>query len=361
MTTPFDLGKAFRLGMAFAAGLRARLGLALDESWITIHPNGKFDAQGKKLKGQPILIDDNGVVIGGVGGKLNGTPLTVKAQPKKTYRKNKPTSQGEKPKKEKEQILPKKLPHYGEILGEQSYKEIRESIRKGDKTAVSLYDKIENDIKFDSLSSPKSFYNHYNEAITLNLDRDKKGGSWSMPWRTLMHEVGHAIDHKCGAGLDYATSLNRGFADAIDRDVDAYVKKVQTELTKRVKENPTPAEERSMIMGSLLNRKGVVPKSRVFNEVASRLNNLFLENPLSAAAICDIFNGASKGKIYTRVGHSTNYWKRQIDGAAKEGFANLFSLALQDPSRLADVEKYLPTAVPEFRKLLKTLDGSLVV
>jgi len=357
MTTPFDLGKAFKLGMAFAAGLRSRLGLALDESWITIHPNGKFDAAGKKLKGQPILIDDNGVVIGGVGGKLNGKPLSVKAHPKKTYRKNKPTSQGEKPKKEKEQILPKKLPHYGEILGEQSYKEIRESIKKGDKTAVSLYDKIENDIKFESTYSSDSFYRPSTRKISINLADVRKGSEFEGAWQVLLHEAGHALDHKCGENRNYATSIHIDFANAIRKDVDVYVKRVQEALTRKTKEKSSPDGRITM----LLNSKGVVSIWHAHYEVAKELNDFSTENPITGSVISDIFNGATKGRIRTRYGHSTNYWKRQTNGAAKEGFANLFSLALQDPSRLDDVEKYLPTAVPEFRKLLATLDGSLVI
>ena len=41
---------------------------AMDEQWITVHPNGKKNGE----KGQPVLIDDGGTVIGGAGGKLDG-------------------------------------------------------------------------------------------------------------------------------------------------------------------------------------------------------------------------------------------------------------------------------------------------
>lgn len=75
------LGRAFRLGWAFAFGKRfCAQGVASDEArWITVHPNGRgTTSSGDKAKGQPVLIDgDTGEVLGGMGGKFNGRHISA--------------------------------------------------------------------------------------------------------------------------------------------------------------------------------------------------------------------------------------------------------------------------------------------
>ena len=61
------LGTAFRLGMAFARGLRYRKDIAQDDKWITVKPNGAEN------KGRPVLIESTtGQILGGMGGRFNG-------------------------------------------------------------------------------------------------------------------------------------------------------------------------------------------------------------------------------------------------------------------------------------------------
>ena len=70
-----ELGRAFRLGMAWGKGVS----MAQDEAkWITVHPNGTgANANGDPIKGRPLLIDDEtGTILGGMGGKGKGKKLT---------------------------------------------------------------------------------------------------------------------------------------------------------------------------------------------------------------------------------------------------------------------------------------------
>ena len=73
----YQLGKAFKLGIAYAKGKQHKLvndsKLALDDSkWITVHPNGKEN------KGRPALLDsETGEVLGGMGGKFNGKHISA--------------------------------------------------------------------------------------------------------------------------------------------------------------------------------------------------------------------------------------------------------------------------------------------
>lgn len=65
-----ELGRAFRLGMAFARGAKYRKGIAQDDKWITVKPNGE------NAKGRPVLLGDNGEIKGGMGGKFNGQKIS---------------------------------------------------------------------------------------------------------------------------------------------------------------------------------------------------------------------------------------------------------------------------------------------
>ena len=70
-----ELGRAFRLGMAWGKGVS----MAQDEAkWITVHPNGiGANANGGPIKGRPLLIDaETGTILGGMGGKGKGKKLT---------------------------------------------------------------------------------------------------------------------------------------------------------------------------------------------------------------------------------------------------------------------------------------------
>lgn len=72
MKNAHELGVAFRLGMDYAAGRR----VACDDKWITVHPSGKgLNKSGKKKAGTPVLIDEEGRVKGGMGGKFKGEKI----------------------------------------------------------------------------------------------------------------------------------------------------------------------------------------------------------------------------------------------------------------------------------------------
>lgn len=64
------LGEAFKYGVAFSEGYKHRRGVAQDDKWITVKPNGE------NAKGRPVLLGDNGEIKGGMGGKFNGQKLS---------------------------------------------------------------------------------------------------------------------------------------------------------------------------------------------------------------------------------------------------------------------------------------------
>lgn len=67
---PKKLGMAFKLGMAYGQGLKFRTGMAQDDKWITVKPNGE------NAKGRPVLLGENGEIKAGMGGKFNGQRIS---------------------------------------------------------------------------------------------------------------------------------------------------------------------------------------------------------------------------------------------------------------------------------------------
>lgn len=67
---PKKLGMAFKLGMAYGQGLKFRAGMAQDDKWITVKPNGE------NAKGRPVLLGENGEIKAGMGGKFNGQRIS---------------------------------------------------------------------------------------------------------------------------------------------------------------------------------------------------------------------------------------------------------------------------------------------
>lgn len=82
----------------------ASLGFKLfaQDGWITVKPNGE------RKKGQPVLLDDNGVVQGGMGGKFNGKHISeAKGEGKKKKEiHGKPYASQSTPKKPKAEQNP---------------------------------------------------------------------------------------------------------------------------------------------------------------------------------------------------------------------------------------------------------------
>lgn len=81
---------AYKVGKAFAIGAKYPFKKKANDAakWITVKPNGK------QAKGRPALIDSaTGKVLGGMGGKFNGKPISQAKSPKKL--KNERQSQRE--------------------------------------------------------------------------------------------------------------------------------------------------------------------------------------------------------------------------------------------------------------------------
>lgn len=141
------------------------------------------------------------------------------------------------------------------------------------------------------------------------------------PATTFFHEHGHYIDFMSCAGSGYTSMQTPDFGDALKKDFEAYVK-------------------------ATMKAHGTKRKTDAYAIISQELRGA-LPN-----AISDLFGGMSRNKCAGTYGHwNTRYWTYS-GMLEKEAFAHMFA-AQFDADRYALMQKYFPTALAEFEKLLK--------
>ena len=141
------------------------------------------------------------------------------------------------------------------------------------------------------------------------------------PATTFFHEHGHYIDFMSCAGGGYTSMQTPDFGDALKKDFEAYVK-------------------------ATMKAHGTKRKTDAYAIISQELRGA-LPN-----AISDLFGGMSRNKCAGTYGHwNTRYWTYS-GMLEKEAFAHMFA-AQFDADRYALMQKYFPTALAEFEKLLK--------
>lgn len=139
------------------------------------------------------------------------------------------------------------------------------------------------------------------------------------PGVTFFHEHGHYIDFSAGSAGGWLSLDTPDFGDALRADYDAYIK-------------------------GIMKSRGI-RKTAAYAVVAQEVQDDLL------SSISDLMGGLSKNKACGKWGHSTRYWSRP-GSVEKEAFAHLFE-ALFNPDRYALMQKYFPSALAEFERLLK--------
>ena len=364
MTTPYELGKAFRLGTAFKLGMAFRLGmafsvgarhgrsLALDDRWITVHPNGKYNAKGDKTKGQPIRLNDDGVVVGGAGGSLNGKALSPRKAPQNNTTKNTAQNSQTSSKTQKQPSA------FATSLGSKDYALYRKAISGGDAVALSVFNKAESRLKIGSLSSRRNYFSSSSGEIFVNEAGSSAGGGGNFG-ESLSHETGHAIDWLLSPTRWFSFD-NTGFKDTILDDARNYVNSKLLEMKKDFSSLPRDEYLRKYKSFEVQNSSLAPTKREAYAEVTTDLYSepRDRDNYLTCGVISDIFGGATRNKAHGGIGHSASYWS-QPENLAIEAFANLFSISLHCPKQMQRVERYFPNSVKHFKKILQDMEKKL--
>ncbi len=203
--------------------------------------------------------------------------------------------------------------------------------------ALAVWNKFESHINIaDYRASGGAYYPHQNH-IKYNLERDKKNplGEHS----TLFHEIGHLFDANAGAAVKgnpgYTwykfSSLYKGgeFDRILLEEASEHVDRALRELKK-------------------IDR--TARKGQAYAAVVRELRSL----PVSARGdISDIFEGATKGKIQSGIGHGASYWKSH--NVSSEAFAEMYSAIVVNPESLKLIKQYFPRSYDFFLEMLREM------
>lgn len=182
---------------------------------------------------------------------------------------------------------------------------------------------------------------HDGTEARLNMEYVSKGDQINTPYQTFFHENGHGIDGRMGKPkgpynfcYHYSADYNVGKEQARKLFGKWSIEWIP------VTEFPKDFKFRKAMAYNLIMR-----------QMRSRTDRT------SIADLCDIMEGATKGKIKCVAGHGVSYWKQRTvdgveDGLATEAFAEFTSNLITNQEGRKTLEKYLPTASSVYKKMI---------
>lgn len=189
----------------------------------------------------------------------------------------------------------------------------------GNQTAQAVFERyVQPGSVADGAFSGTPHFDSRIQKVKMNFAADMKDPRG--PATTFFHEHGHFVDFTSCAGSGYTSLQTPDFGDALKKDFEAYVK-------------------------ATMKANGTRKKTDAYTIIARELMDA------DHNAISDLFGGLSRNKARGNYGHATRYWT-YYGMLEKEAFAHMFA-AQFDAGRYSLMQKYFPTALAEFEKLLK--------
>ena len=293
--------------MKYAVVQDGKIYIADEEHWITV--------RGDDGRGQHVLINENGDIISGLGGKFKNLRELHKND--RNYESG--LSKG---------------------LGRQHYDAVRRRIEacKNEKFK-SFWKSAESKIEVGDAHHTGTSHCS-GEKIFVNIDKDAdKAEWWKRPYETTIHESGHAIDRAFSpaAGTTFSVRYKNGlFAKTILSEVEERMNEARAELRK-YHSNPS--------------------RVRAYKEFYTDIQRNY--KTIAWGNISDILEAATKGTI--GYGHGTDYWRR-VDrvhgtnaGLAIEAFAEMTAATAVNPKALAAIKQYLPKSYAVYEEMIEEI------
>lgn len=171
-------------------------------------------------------------------------------------------------------------------------------------------------IAFETLTTQSrvAFYDPDTQKITLNAAADALNPQGN--WATLMHEAGHAIDHRVGR-----PSSEASFALAIRADAQSY-------------------------QDGLKDKHPSLSSAQLRRRAAAELHGPEM------SSVSDLMGGASNNRYVGSYQHQDDYWVRDSKKLAREAFAHFFEAA-SDRERRTTLERYFPETAKVYDELIR--------
>jgi SPP1 gp7 family putative phage head morphogenesis protein len=208
---------------------------------------------------------------------------------------------------------------------------------------------------------PKTaYFTSYNNKISLYMGCASSNPLG--PGKTILHEHGHALDYAIGVACGYgkeiseALEFGKGVAKELQRklfkEADQFIKKndsifpfyYDTSDKRRDYFRAKFIKGCKLPNGEFLSETVTMPFATL--ETATKK----IRHSQESAAISDIINGVSRGKMSLGYGHSNSYWN--FNSIGWESFTHFGTLSESD-SGLAFLKKYLAEQLDQWKQMIK--------
>lgn len=182
------------------------------------------------------------------------------------------------------------------------------------------------------------------------------------PGKTILHEHGHALDYAIGVACGYGKEISetmefgKGVAKELQRklfkEADQFIKKNGSIFPFYYDTSDKRRDylRAKFIEGYKLPNGEVLPEAvrMTFATLETATNEI--RHSQESAAISDIINGVSRGKLSLGYGHSDSYWN--FDSIGWESFTHFGTLSESEPG-LAFLKKYLANQLDQWNQMVK--------
>lgn len=234
-----------------------------------------------------------------------------------------------------------------------------------------LWAKNANDVPMIGDMKGRAYYDHTYGSI--NFDRSKITVGDKQSYRTVIHEMSHAIDYKVGLKTEekrvsYAHRYKQGaLLKAINEDVDKRVKErqiaIKAEFDQLKKSGKTPHE----ITVELMEKNYVHYRDAQKVEANIAKGKMPLVNAKMAQksigkelvgpdffAVSDTYGSVTQNNARGTFGHSSAYF-RDPEHRSAEAFANICAAEATNKVALAKVKEYLPSAYAVYTEIISDM------
>jgi hypothetical protein len=155
----------------------------------------------------------------------------------------------------------------------------------------------------------------------------RKSGGAAQDFADVFKSKKHTKTYSQWAPNGSQVSITEGYTltEMIEKEAKDYIDKVWRDLKGEAISNGLKAN--------------TVSKRDAYNFIKSEMSGLSTD---AQSDISDMWEGATKGKVSTVMGHGTAYWTYHTVGT--EGFAEMAKATINHPASLSAIKKYFPKA-----------------
>lgn len=207
-------------------------------------------------------------------------------------------------------------------------------------------------------------------SIYIDLEKNAKGSMHYMPYETIFHESGHAIDAIFAPlgdmpAMHFSYSYKRGaFRDTIVEEANAIVNNKAKEIKSLfAKEDWAALHEIGAISDfdwSIYENTGNwlfgdVPKYSKAKAYAAVSKDLKSMSAHQGGDVSDIMEGATNARAQGTMGHGATYWKQRKEALPTEAFAEFTSATFSNPESLETIKKWFPKSYKMYEEMCEAI------